>query len=160
MEDGGRHRAPTVLAEEAASVSPRTRALAAALTFELLWLLLVTASVVFFAAHLGPRSDDFSGDATVRGVLLVVVPPLAVVIGLALVGARQAVERAAAPNGPPLTNMLRIALWTAAIANGGVVLSILTSLYHAHTTWIAVGVVLAAALSAVGWACARTARAR
>ena len=158
MDDGG--RGPIALAEDASSALTSSRVLSVALTFELLWLLLVTASVVFFAAHLGPRSDDFSGDATVRGVLLIAAPPVAVVVGLALVGARQGVERAATPNGPPLTRMLRVALWTAAIANAAVVLSILTSLYHAHTTWIAVGVLLASALSSVAWACARTARAR
>ena len=69
----------------------RVRVLSAALSFELLSLLLVAASVVFFAAHLGPGSEEITGDATVRGVLLLVVPPIAVLVGLALMGARQAV---------------------------------------------------------------------
>lgn len=160
MDDGGRDQAPAVLTREVPPAVTGTRVFSAVLAFELLWLLLVTASVVFFAAHLGPGSEDLSGDATVRGLLLVVVPPVAVVVGLALLGARQAVERAATPSGPPLTTMLRVALWMAAIANVAVVLSIVTSLYHAHTTWVALGLLLAAALSSVAWACARTARVR
>jgi len=160
VDEGGRDQAPVVVADDESSGPRRSRALAAALTFELISLLLITASVVFFAAHLASRSDDFSGDATARGVLLVLVPPMAVVVGLALLGARQAVERAAAPDGPPLSTVLRVALWTATIANAAVVVSILTSLYHARTTWVALGFLLAAALSTVAWACARTARVR
>src|SRR5437763_12659550 len=128
--------------------APRARILSTVLTLELLWLLLITASVVFLAAHLGPGAEEFTGDATVRGVLLVAVPPLAIVLGLALIGARQAIDRATGSPPEPLTDALRPALWLSAVANGAVVVAILMSLYHARTTWLVVGLLLAIGLSA------------
>jgi hypothetical protein len=132
--------------------------LAVVLTLELLWLLLVTASVMFLAAHLGPGSEEFTGDATVRVVLLVGVPPLAVVLGFALIGARQAVERSTGSAAAPVSRWRRLALWLSAGANAIVAISILTSLYHAQTTWLVVGLLIAVGLTTVAWACARTAR--
>jgi hypothetical protein len=140
------------------SSATRARVMSAVLTLELLWLLLVTASVVFLAAHLGPGAEEFSSDATVRGVLLIAGPPVAIVVGLALIGARQAIDRVTAAPHASLSGTLRVALWLSAIANAAVVLSILTSLYHAHMTWIVVGLLLAVGLSAVAWACVRAAR--
>jgi len=134
------------------------RVLSAVLALELLWLLLVTASVVFLAAHLGSQAEEFTGDATVRGVLLVAVPPLALLVGLALIGARQALDRVNTSPHPQLSATHRLALWVSAVANVVVVGSILTSLYHAHLTWLVVGLLLATALSAVAWACVSTAR--
>lgn len=135
-----------------------SRWLSLVLTLELLWVLLVSAAVVFLAAHLGPGAEEFTGDATVRGVILVAVPPVAVVLGLALIGARQAVERSTRAETMPLSRGHRLALWLAAGANALVVFAIITSLYHAHLTWVIVGLLLAAALMAVACACARTAR--
>jgi hypothetical protein len=113
--------------------------------------------VVFLAAHLGPGAEDFAGDATVRGALLTVMPPMAVLLGLAIIGARQAIDRVSSAPRHPLSGVLRLALWLTAAANAAVVVSILMSLYHAHATWIVVGLLLAVGLSAVAWACARTA---
>jgi len=141
-----------------ASSAAGLRLLSAVLALELLWLLLVAASIVFLAAHLGPGAEEFTGDATVRGVLLMAAPPVAIVFGLGLIGARQALEHFAAAPHAPLRPVLRGALWLTAVANGVVVISILTSLYHAHPTWLVVGLLLAAGLAAVGWACARVAR--
>jgi uncharacterized protein YqgC (DUF456 family) len=56
-----------------------------------------------------------------------------------------------------LGSMLRLSLWLAAVANGAVVVSILTSLYHARMTWMVVGLVLAVGLTVVAIACVRTA---
>ena len=145
-----------MLSGEEASSATGARVLSAVLAFELLWLLLVTASVVFLAAHLGPGAEEFTGDATVRGVLLVAVPPMAIVLGLALIGARQAIDRVAGSPPVPLSGVLRLALWLSAVANGAVVVAILMSLYHAHTTWVVVGLLLAIGLSAVACACVRT----
>ena len=131
--------------------------MSAVLALELLWLLLVTASVVFLAAHLGADADDFPADPAARRLLLIALPPLAVILGLALIVARQAVDRRGAAPGGSSEAMRRAALWVSAIANVAVVLSILTSLYHARMTWIVVGLLLAAGLSAVAWACVRTA---
>jgi hypothetical protein len=128
------------------------------LVLELVWVALTAASVVFLAAHLGPRPEELTGDKTIRSALLLAVPPVAVLLGLALIGARQAVEHAAAEPQAPLTGLLRVALWVSAAANVVVVASIVTSLYHAHLTWMVVGLLLATALSAVAWTCARTAR--
>lgn len=158
MHEGGRVQTPTVTSGEEASGATRTRILSAVLVLELLWLLLVTAAVVFLAAHLGPGTEKFTGDATVRGVLLVAVPPCAVIVGLALIGARQAVDRAAASPDAPLSGVLRVALWLSAVANAAVVVSILTSLYHARVTWIVVGLLLAVGLSIVAMGCIGTAR--
>ena len=160
LREGGRWEAPhTVVPSEEASATSAVRVLAAVLSLELLWVLLVAASVVFLAAHLGPGAEEFTGDATVRGVLLVAAPPLAVVLGLALIGARHGVERRGASPAQPLGRVVRLALWITAVANAAVVISILTSLYHAHMTWVAVGLVLAVALSWVALACVRTSRA-
>jgi hypothetical protein len=131
--------------------------LSAALMFELLWLVLVVASVVFLAAHLGADADDFPADPVARRIVLAVVTPAAVIIGLALVGARQAVDRHAISPGAPVDSLRRAALWLSAIANVALALTIVTSLYHAHMTWIVVGLFLVAALSSVAWACARLA---
>jgi hypothetical protein len=54
--------------------------------------------------------------------------------------------------------MLRVSLWLAAAANAAVVVSIATSLYHARTTWVVVGLLLAAGLSLVAALCVRTTR--
>jgi hypothetical protein len=159
LREGGRWQAPTVVSGEEASAANAPRVLSAVLSLELLWVLLVTASVVFLAAHLGPGSEEFTGDATVRGVLLLAAPPLAVVLGLALIGARQGVERRTASPAQPLGPVLRLGLWISALANVVVVISILTSLYHAHMTWVVVGILLAAGLSWVATACVRTSRA-
>lgn len=156
MQEGGRWETPSVMSGPTAVTGGRV--LSAVLTLELLWLLLVTVSVVFLAAHLGPGAEEFTGDATVRGVLLVAVPPVAVLIGLALIGARQAVDRTATAPTTPLSRLHRVALWVSAVANAAVVVSILTSLYHAHATWLVVGLLLAAGLSTVTWACVRAAR--
>jgi len=137
---------------------PKRRALSAVLALELVWVLVVTASVVFLAAHLGNDADDFPADPAARRLLLVLLPPVAVAIGLALIGARHAVERRALRPGVRLGSMLRLALWLTAVANGAVVVSIFTSLYHARVTWMVVGVLLAAGLTLVAVACVRTAR--
>ena len=158
MREGGRLQAPTVRVGEEALSAPRARILSTVLVLELLWLLLTTASVVFLAAHLGPGAEEFTGDKTVRGLLLAAGPAVAVILGLALIGARHAVERVTAAPSTQLSRALRLALWVSAVANAVVVVSILTSLYHAHVTWFVVGTVLAAGLSAVAWTCAHTAR--
>ncbi len=157
MRERGHVETPRVTSGDEASNATGARVLSAVLAFELLWLLLVTASVVFLAAHLGPGAEEFTGDATVRRVLLIAVPPVAVVIGLGLIGARQAIDRVTATPHATLSRIRRVALWLSAIVNAAVVASILTSLYHAHMTWIVVGLLLAAGLSAVAWACVRTA---
>ena len=158
MVEGGRWETPTVAMGEEASSERRARILSTVLVLELVWLALTAASVVFLAAHLGPRAEEFTGDKTVRSVLLLGVPPVAVLLGLALIGARQAVEHTAGAPHAPLNGVLRLALWVTAAANTVVVVSIVTSLYHAHLTWFVVGVLLAAGLSAVAWTCARGAR--
>jgi len=112
------------------------RVLRVVLTLELLWVLLLTVAVVFLAAPLAPV-----------GVLLALV----------LIGARRGVDQSARAEAPPLRRVHRLALWCSAGANAVVVLSILTSLYHAQSTWLVVGLLLAAGLTTVAWACARTA---
>jgi len=140
------------------TTSNRTRVLSAVLAFELLWLLLVTASVVFLAAHLGADADDFPADPNLRRLLLLGLPPLAVLLGLALIGARQAVDRRAGNADETLDSRRRLALWVSAAANVAVIVSIVSSLYHAHMTWVVVGLLLATGLALVAWACVRTAR--
>ena len=148
------------MASEDASTAPTAlRVLSAVLLLELIWLLLVASSLVFLAAHLGGGTDEITGDAVSRRMLLLSVPPATVGLGLALIGARQAVEHRAASPSAPLSSTLRIALWVSALANTAIVVSIGISLYHARTTWILVGLGLAAALTAVTVACVRTARA-
>ena len=156
MSEGG-GQAPTVASEGEASVPTGARVLSAALVFELLWLVLVAASVVFLAAHLGTDADDFPADPAARRVVLAVLPPAAVIIGLALLGARQVVERHAISPSEPVDSLHRVALWVSALAHVAVVLSIVNSLYHAHMTWIVVGLLLVAVLSLVAWACVRLA---
>jgi hypothetical protein len=158
VREAGRWEAPTVMSGVEAPSVTGAKILSIVLVLELLWLLLVAASVVFLAAHLGPGAEEFTGDATVRGVLLIASPPVAVLLGLALIGARQAIDRAALAPAVPLSGPLRLALRVSAVANGAVVISIVTSLYHAQTTWLIVGAGLATGLAAVAWACARTAR--
>src|SRR5689334_129488 len=102
---------------EEASESTRARILPAVLVLELVWLVLTTASVVFLAAHLGPGAEEFTGDKAARSVLLIAVPPVAVLVGLALIGARQAVEHVATAPHAPLSGVLRLALWASAVAN-------------------------------------------
>jgi len=137
-----------------------TRVLSAALALELLWVLLITASVVFFAAHLGADADDFPADPVARRLLLLGLPPLAVMLGLALIGARQAVDRRAESPAVTLDSKRRLALWVSAAANIAVTVSIVISLYHAHMTWVVVGLLLATALALVARACVRTGRLR
>jgi len=158
VREGGRLQTPAVAMEEQAWGSSRARILSAVLVLELVWVVLTTAAVVFLAAHLGSRAEEFTGDKAVRSVLLVAVPPAAVLVCLALIGARQALEHVAEAPHAPLGRLLRLALWVSAAANTVVVVSIATSLYHAHMTWFVVGVLLAAGLSVVAWTCARTAR--
>jgi len=140
------------------TTSNRARVLSAVLVLELLWLLLITASVVFLAAHLGADADDFPADPALRRLLLLGLPPLAVVLGLALIGARQAIDRRAISPGEDLDSRRRLALWVSAAANGALIVTIVISLYHAHMTWVVVGLLLAAGLAVVAWACVRTAR--
>ena len=157
LREGGRWEASTALSEEEGPAPTKLRALSAVLALELVWVLVITASVVFLAAHLGNDADDFPADPAARRLLLVLLPPVAVVIGLALIGARQAVGRRAAAPVEPLGSILRLALWLAAVVNGAVVVSILVSLYHARMTWVVVGLLLAAGLSLVAAACVRQA---
>jgi hypothetical protein len=158
VQQGGRWETPTVISGAEVSGVTGARILSAVLTLELLWLLLVTVSIVFLAAHLGPGAEEFTGDATVRGVLLTAAPVLAVLVGLALIGARQAIDHMTSKPTVPLGRTHRLALWVTAVANAAVVVTILVSLYHAHMTWLAVGLLLATGLSAVTWACVRTTR--
>jgi len=157
VSESGRWQAPSVASEEAAGTTA-LRVLSGVLLLELIWLLLVAASLVFLAAHLGGGADEFAGDEVSRRLLLITVPPITVVVGLALIGARQAVDHRAVAHDASLSRALRLALWGAAVANVAVVVSIATSLYHARMLWLIVGVALAVALSAVAVACVRTAR--
>ena len=163
MGEGGRWEMPSVVSSHEAPASvhelPATqRLLSAVLVLELLWLLLVAASVVFLTAHLTGSSEDIAGSPVPRRTLLLAVPGLSVGLGFALIGARQAVDRRVTSHGESLSRVLRTCLWLTAAANGAVVVSILISLYHARTTWVVVGVLLAAGLSAVVVACMRMAR--
>ena len=163
MSKGVRWEAPSVVSSHEAPSSVRDqpatqRLLSAVLVLELVWLLLVAASVVFLTAHLTGSSEDIAGSPVPRRTLLLAVPALAVGLGFALIGARQAVDRRVTPPAEGLSGVLRACLWLTAAANAAVVVSILLSLYHARTTWVVVGVLLAAGLSAVAGACMRTAR--
>jgi len=143
---------------EAAPGTTALRVLSAVLFLELIWLLVVAAALVFLAAHLGGGGDELTGDEVSRRLMLVTVPPIAVVVGLALIGARQSIDRKAVSPSEPLTRSRRAALWATALANGVLVVSIATSLYHARTTWLVVGTALAAAFSVVAAACVHAAR--
>jgi len=138
----------------------RQRLLAAALHFELVWLMLVAVVIVFLASHLGSGSGEVTGNRTTDLLLLLIVPPVAVLFGAALLGARQAVDRLVAHPTEAPRRSRRAALWLAALANATVVLLILISLYHAHTTWLVVGLALAAAMVMVMAGCVRAARIR
>jgi len=156
LSEGGRWQTPVVVGEESSAAGARV--LSAVLVLELLWLLLFAATVVFLAAHLSGNAEDFPADPVVRRVVLFVVPPVAVALGLALIGARQATNRRATSPGEPLDHPRRAALWITAAGNAAVVITILSSLYHAHTTWLVVGLSIAAGLIVVALACVHTAR--
>jgi hypothetical protein len=134
------------------------RLLSVVLALELVWLLLVAVSLVFLAAHLGPDADEITGGPDSRRMLLWTVPPLTVGLGLAIIGARQALGRRIEAPASPLAVPLRLCLGLAALANAVVVASILTSLYHARTTWVVVGLALASAFGVVTFGCGRAAR--
>jgi hypothetical protein len=133
------------------------RLLSIVLALELVWLLLVAASLVFLAAHLGADADEITGGPNSRRMLLLTVPPLTVGLGLAVIGARRALERRVAAPECSLRATLRLSLGLTAVANVVLMVSILTSLYHAHATWVLVGLALAAGLGLVAAACARAA---
>jgi hypothetical protein len=136
------------------------RLLAAALHFELVWLLLVAVVIVFLASHPGSDSGEVTGNHTSDLLLLLIVPPVALVFGAALLGARQAVDRlVAAPSEIPRRSR-RAALWLAALGNAAVVVVILISLYHARTTWMVVGLGLALGMAVVTAGCVRATRLR
>lgn len=145
-------------APDAASTTPTLRALSAVLLLELIWLLLVASALIFLAAHLGGGTDEFAGDEVSRRLLLVSVPMVTVIGGLALIGARQAVDHRALSPTMSLTGRLRLALCVAALGNAVLVVSIATSLYHARTTWLVVGLAMAGAFAVVAAACVRMAR--
>jgi hypothetical protein len=145
-------------APDAAPATNAVRLLSAVLLLELIWLLLVASALVFLSAHLGSGTDELTGDAVSRRLLLVTVPPITVVVGLALIGARQAIDHRALSPAGLLSRAHRTALWVTAVANGALVVSIATSLYHARTTWLVVGIAMAAAFAAVATACIRAAR--
>jgi hypothetical protein len=132
--------------------------LAASLHFELVWLLLVAVVIVFLASHLGSDSGEVTGNRTSDLLLLLIVPPVALVFGAALLGARQAVDRlVAAPSESPRRSR-RAALWLTALGNAVVVVVILISLYHARTTWMVVGLALAVGMALVTAGCVRATR--
>jgi len=147
-----------VATPDAAPATTALRVLSGVLLLELIWLLLVASALIFLAAHLGGGTDEFTGDEVSRRLLLITVPPIAVVVGLALIGARQAADRRALSPDLPLRATQRVALCVTALANGALVVSIATSLYHARTTWLVVGLVMAAAFSVVAVFCVRVAR--
>jgi hypothetical protein len=134
------------------------RLLSVVLALELVWLLLVAASLVFLAAHLGPDADEITGGPNSRRMLLWTVPPLTVGLGLAIIGARQALDRRTGSAGSPLAVPRKLCLGLTAVANAAVVASILTSLYHARTTWVVVGLTLGSAFGVVAVGCGRAAR--
>jgi hypothetical protein len=136
----------------------RRRLLAAALHFELVWLLLVAVVIVFLASHLGSDTGEVTGNRTSDLLLLLIVPPIAIVFGAGLLGARQAVDRLAADPSQVPQRSRRAALWLAALGNAAVVAVILASLYHAHATWMVVGLALAGAMALVTAGCVRVAR--
>jgi hypothetical protein len=147
-----------VTTPDAAPATTALRVLSGVLLLELIWLLLVASALIFLAAHLGGGTDEFTGDEVSRRLLLITVPPIAVVVGLALIGARQAVDRRALSPDMPLGAARRVALCVTALANVALVVSIATSLYHARTTWLIVGLAMAAAFSVVAVFCVRAAR--
>jgi hypothetical protein len=155
----GRGRVPTVApARTVPATTGYYRLLSVVLALELVWLLLVAASLVFLAAHLGPDADEITGGPNSRRMLLLTVPPLTVGLGLAIIGARQGLDRRIDAPGSLLATPLRLCLGLTALANGVIVVSLLTSLYHARTTWFVVGLAIASALGVVAIGCGRAAR--
>src|SRR4051794_37710028 len=138
VADGGRFGMPVAGSTTRAPLATSSRVLSIVLALELVWLLLVATSIVFLAAHLGAGTDEITGSPSSRRMLLIVVPPLTVALGLALIVARHAVDRRAASPDALLNRRQRLSLCVTALANGAVVLSIAISLYHAHTTWLVV----------------------
>ena len=136
---------------------PRQRLLSAALAIELVWLALTAAVVVFLAAHMGDGSEEFGGDPSTDRVLVYVVPPVAAALGLALVGARQALDRQGR-TGQPVTLLRRIGLWLSAAGNAGLMATIAASLYHAEASWMVLGAALLLVVGLVTAGCVRTAR--
>src|SRR5437763_9302201 len=80
------------LAAGTEAVPARQRLLSAVLAVEVLWLLLTAAVIVFLAAHLGSAGETVGNDPEIDRRLVYVVPPLAALVGLALLGARGAVD--------------------------------------------------------------------
>jgi hypothetical protein len=155
VNKGGQWETPVPTEETSPT---KARILSAVLVLELLWLMLLAASVVFLAVHLSGDTADFPADPIARRVVLVAVPPMAVIVGLALISARQAVDRRMVAPSVPLDSLHRGALLLTAAANVAVVVSIVTSLYHAHATWVVVGLGMTAGLIVVAVACVRAAR--
>jgi hypothetical protein len=141
------------------TVPARQRLLSAVLAVELLWLLLTAAVIVFLAAHLGPSDETVGNDPQIDRALVYVVPPLVLLVGLAILGARGAVDRFRGGQ-QHLGALSRLALWVTAAGNAVLAATIASSLYHAHASWMALGTVLlvAAALTMAG--CAAAARRR
>ena len=65
----------------------RRRLLAAALHFELVWLLLVAVVIVFLASHLGSDSGEVTGNRTSDLLLLVIAPIFGALVGYLVPGA-------------------------------------------------------------------------
>ena len=138
------------------SVPAPRRLLSFALAVEVAWVLLTAAVVLFLAGHLGDSSDRLSGDATGDRFLVYLVPPLAFVLVVALVGARQALGRGRERRRMPPTS--RVALWMAAAGNAGLVAAVAVTLYHAQASWVVLGGVIAGLAALVTAGCARAAR--
>jgi hypothetical protein len=154
----GRGWVPTVAPARTVPATTGYRLLSVALALELVWLLLVASSLVFLAAHLGADADEITGGPSSRRMLLWTVPPLTVALGLAIIGARQGLDRRVESPGSPLAAPVRLGLALTALANAAVVVSILTSLYHARTTWVVVGLALGSAFGVVAVGCGRASR--
>jgi hypothetical protein len=131
------------LQAEVFAVAPRQRLLGAALALELAWLALTAAALVFLAAHLGSGGDDVVAAAQDGRFLVYVVPPVALLIGTSLVGARRG---------------SRPALWGAAAANSALAATIAASLYHAEVSWMVLGSLLLVAVGLVTGGCVGGAR--
>jgi hypothetical protein len=138
-------------------VPARQRLLSGALAIELVWLVLMAAVIVFLAAHLGDGSEEFGSDPATDRALLYVVPPIAAALGLALVGARQALDRSG--RAEPTTRISRLALWVTAAGNAGLLATIAASLYHAEASWMVLGGGLLVAVGLITAGCVRAARA-
>src|SRR5580765_2837365 len=77
VSQGGRWQL-RVAAPDAAPATTALRLLSAVLLLEVIWLLLVASALMFLAAHLGSGTDELTGDAVSRRLLLVTVPPITV----------------------------------------------------------------------------------